>query len=71
MKTETYNAIMQYRDQMITDPYGVSRMCISLFYSDKETTNAIMQIARDAGHKVTKRIIGRGDPDAEVHLTIN
>lgn len=71
MRTETYNAIMIHRDQFIAHSDNTFGTYITLFYNDKETIKAIVDIARGAGHKVTKRIIGKGTIDAEVKLFIN
>lgn len=70
MRTETYDAIMAYRDQFIYHSDNTFGTNITLLYDDKETTKAIIDIARNAGHKVTKRVVGRGESDAEVKLFI-
>jgi hypothetical protein len=70
MNMDTHNAIMAYRDQFITEPHGCP-LRIAMLADNKEDIKAVIDIARAAGHKVTKRIIGKGDSDAEVHLTIN
>jgi hypothetical protein len=70
MNTETYNAIMQYEDQFITCRQTSWDWRIVVLADDKETVDAIVSIARVAGVKVKKQIIGKGEPDAEMHITI-
>lgn len=69
MLTETYNAIMAHADQFIATRGTVYGFQVML-YAWNDTADTVIAIARNAGLRVTKRIIGKGTPDAEIHLTI-
>jgi len=69
MKIETYEDICKHADQFISYRYNTFGLIIALMYGN-EAIEEIIAIARQAGHKVSKRIIGKGTEDAEVHLTI-
>lgn len=70
MNMETYNAINAYIDQAISIRGNSFGIYVVLYGDDKETAAEIITIARNAGHKVTKRIIGRGEPDSEISIFI-
>ena len=71
MKTETYDAIMAHRDQMISVHTDTSALHIAIFASHVDTIKDIVTIARAAGLRVKKNVIDKGAPDAETHLSIH
>lgn len=71
MTNETHNALMQYRDQFINIRNNTLGLELTLFANDRETIDAVTQIARAAGHKVKKLVIGKGTVDAEMKLQIS
>ena len=66
MHIVTYNALMQYCDQMIRFEHGH----IVILADNKETVDTVVTICRSAGLRVKKLIIDKGAPDAEMHLRI-
>jgi hypothetical protein len=71
MTTETYSALLAHQDQFIAHRMTTFGLEIVLYADNRETVNAVTAIARSAGLKVRRRIIGKGQPDAETHLTIH
>lgn len=69
MTMETYNAITTHMDQIIAIR-STSNGLLVIMYAWNETVDTIISIARNANHKVSKRIIDKGAPDSEIHLII-
>jgi hypothetical protein len=70
MKMNTYNAIMQFEDQFISNRSTTFGMELAILADDKETIDAVTTLARADGMRVKKTIIGKGTSDAEMHVTI-
>jgi hypothetical protein len=71
MNMETYNALLAHQDQFIAHRMTTFGLVIVIANDNRETVNAVTAIARAAGHRVRRRIIGKGAPDAETHLQIH
>lgn len=70
MPTETYNAIMRHQDQFIASRTSSYALHIAMLADNREAIEAVVGLARGAGLRVKKNIVGKGDPDAEMHLAI-
>ena len=71
MTTETHNAIMRYVEQFISNRDTTFGLQIAIMADDRETIDAVTTIARAAGNRVKKIVVAKGEPEAEMHLTIN
>lgn len=71
MQIETYNAIAALQDQFIAFRGTTFGTRIVIMADNKETINTITALARKAGCKVKKNIVGKGSSDAEMHLLIS
>lgn len=70
MHIDTYNAVMRLEDQFIAARSTSFGLELVMNASDRETIDEVTTIARNAGLKTKKLIVGKGSPDAEMHMTI-
>ncbi len=70
MHVDTYTAIMRYEDQFITCRSTTFGLELAIAADDKETIDEVTSIARAAGLRTKKIVVGKGEPDAEMHITI-